>query len=157
MRCLRPDVMRACGFDGQRINSAAPIGVGWNDVLGVFLENTMRDDYYYSGQYAEEQAEAEAQAKEGAHRQGKWHVSEHTDGRDALVYDADGFEVARVCYPNRDADARLIAVAPELLAAAQAALHYMRLHKYADQAWADDLEAAITQAMTPNAGVQAHE
>lgn len=110
----------------------------------------MRDDYYYSGQYAEEQAEAEAQAKEGAHRQGKWHVSEHTDGRDALVYDADGFEVARVCYPNRDADARLIAVAPELLAAAQAALHYMRLHKYADQAWADDLEAAITQAMTPN-------
>lgn len=33
--------------------------------------------------------------------------------------------------------------APGLLAAARAALHYMRLHKYADQAWADDLEAAI--------------
>lgn len=27
----------------------------------------MSDDYYYSGQYAEEQAEAEAQAKEAAH------------------------------------------------------------------------------------------
>lgn len=110
----------------------------------------MKDDYYYSGQYAEEQAEAEAQAKEGAYRQGNWHVSGYTDSRDALVYDADGFEVARVCYPNRDADARLIAAAPELLAAARAALHYMRLHKYADQAWADDLESAITLATTPN-------
>ena len=63
----------------------------------------------------------------------------------------DGVEVARVCYPNRDADAKLIAAAPGLLAAARAALHYMRLHKYADQAWADDLEAAIAAAMTPNA------
>ena len=52
---------------------------------------------------------------------------------------------------NRDADAKLIAAAPGLLAAARAALHYMRLHKYADQAWADDLEAAIAAAMTPNA------
>lgn len=49
--------------------------------------------------------------------------------------------------PNRDADARLIAAAPELLKAASAALHYMRLHKYADQVWADDLEAAIAAAM----------
>ncbi len=80
----------------------------------------MSDDYYYSGQYAEEQAEAEAQAKEAAHRQGPWHVSEHTDGRDALIYDEDGFEVARVCYPNRDADAKLIAAAPDLLAAIEA-------------------------------------
>lgn len=80
----------------------------------------MRDDYYYSGQYAEEQAEAEAEAMEGAHRQGPWHVGEHTDGRDALIYDADGFEVARVCYPNRDADARLISAAPDMFAALQA-------------------------------------
>ena len=29
--------------------------------------------------------------------------------------------------------------------AAQAALNYMRLHKYADQAWADDLEAALNK------------
>ena len=64
--------------------------------------------------------EAEAQAKEAAHRQGPWHVSEHTDGRDALIYDEDGFEVARVCYPNRDADAKLIAAAPGLLAAIEA-------------------------------------
>ena len=114
----------------------------------------MRDDYYYSGLYAEEQAEAEAQAKEAAHRQGPWHVSEYADGRDALVYDKDGFEVARVCYPNRDADAKLIAAAPGLLAAARAALHYMRLHKYADQSWADDLEAAIAVAKTHNVRIQ---
>jgi len=31
----------------------------------------------------------------------------------------------------------------KLKEAAKSALHYMRLHKYADQAWADDLEAAI--------------
>jgi len=49
----------------------------------------MSDDYYYSGQYAEEQAEAEAQAKEAAHRQGPWHVSEHTDGRDAPLTPSD--------------------------------------------------------------------
>lgn len=97
--------------------------------------------------------EAKAQAKEAAHRQGPWHVSEYTDGRDALVYDEYGFEVARVCYPNRDADAKLIAAAPGLLAAARAALHYMRLHKYADQAWANDLEAAIAAAVTPNTEV----
>ena len=114
----------------------------------------MSDDYYYSGQYAEEQAEAEAQAKEFAHRPGPWHVSEHTEGSEALIYDADGFEVARVCYPNRNADAKLIAAAPGLLKAASAALHYMRLHKYADQAWADDLEAAIAAAMTPNASAK---
>ena len=113
----------------------------------------MSDDYYYSGLYAEEQAEAEDQAKEGVHRPGPWHVSEHTEGRDALVYDADGFEVARVCYPNRNADAKLIAAAPGLLKAASAALHYMRLHKYADQAWADDLEAAMAAAVTPNVPV----
>lgn len=39
----------------------------------------MRDDYYYSGQYAEEQAEAKSQAVESVHRTGPWHVSEHTD------------------------------------------------------------------------------
>lgn len=44
------------------------------------------------------------------------------------------------------ANARLIAAAPELLEAAENALHYMRLHKYADQAWADDLDAAIKKA-----------
>jgi hypothetical protein len=35
-----------------------------------------------------------------------------------------------------------------LLAAAQAALHYMRLHQYADQAWADDLATAIAECST---------
>ena len=44
------------------------------------------------------------------------------------------------------ANAHLIAAAPELLEAAEKALHYMRLHKYADQAWADDLASAISKA-----------
>lgn len=42
-------------------------------------------------------------------RPGEWRVSKYRDGRQALIYDADDFEVARVCYPNRDADAALIA------------------------------------------------
>ena len=42
--------------------------------------------------------------------------------------------------------ATMIAALPDLLSAAKAALHYMRLHKYADQAWADDLAAAIAKA-----------
>ena len=44
-------------------------------------------------------------------RRGGWRVSKHRDGRDALIYDADEFEVARVCYPNRDANAAFIAAA----------------------------------------------
>jgi len=43
-----------------------------------------------------------------------WSISEYRYGRDAIVIDADGFDVAKVCYPNRDANARLIAAAPEI-------------------------------------------
>ena len=43
-------------------------------------------------------------------------------------------------------DLRLMAAAPELLDAAEKALAYMRAHKYADQALADDVEAAIRKA-----------
>lgn len=43
-----------------------------------------------------------------------WHVSKYTDGRAALIYGADDFEVARACYPNRDANAHLIAASPRL-------------------------------------------
>ena len=42
-------------------------------------------------------------------RPGEWRVSKYRDGRNALIYDADDFELARVCYPNRDANAALIA------------------------------------------------
>lgn len=42
-------------------------------------------------------------------RPGDWRVSKHREGRDALIYDADEYEVARVCYPNRDANAAFIA------------------------------------------------
>jgi len=40
---------------------------------------------------------------------GEWRVSKYRDGRNALIYDADYFELARVCYPNRDANAAFIA------------------------------------------------
>lgn len=43
-------------------------------------------------------------------------------------------------------DLRLMAAAPELLDAASKALKYMRAHKYADKALADDLESAIRKA-----------
>lgn len=43
-----------------------------------------------------------------------WSISEYKYGRDAIVIDADGFDVAKVCYPNRDFNARLIAAAPDL-------------------------------------------
>ncbi len=45
-----------------------------------------------------------------------------------------------------EANASLIEAAPDLLIAGKNALSYMRLHKYADQAWADDLEKAINKA-----------
>lgn len=51
---------------------------------------------------------------------GPWHVSKHQNGREALIYGHDDFEVARACYPNRDANACLIAAAPELLEALRA-------------------------------------
>ncbi len=44
------------------------------------------------------------------------------------------------------ANARLIAAAPELYAAAEKALYFMRLYKYASQDVADDLEAALKKA-----------
>ena len=43
-----------------------------------------------------------------------WSLSEFRYGRDLIVIDAEGFDVAKVCYPNRDANARLIAAAPQI-------------------------------------------
>lgn len=37
------------------------------------------------------------------------------------------------------------AAVAELIEKSAAALHYMRLHKYADQAWADDLAEALAR------------
>ena len=65
---------------------------------------------------------------------------------DALGQDYDGetlWDAAQRVLSERD---RFRVRLNELRIAAQAALHYMRLHKYADQAWADDLEAALDQA-----------
>ena len=66
---------------------------------------------------------------------------------------ADGSNIAIVHHEEIDrpavetrANACLVAAAPELLGAAEKALSYMRLHRYADEAWADDLAAAINKA-----------
>lgn len=64
------------------------------------------------------------------------------NGESAII-SADGFDVLLE-------QAKRIEKLGRVAAAASAALHYMRLHNYADQAWADDLEAAIAAAMTPN-------
>lgn len=55
--------------------------------------------------------DAEKQIREAATetRPGEWRVSKHHESRYTLIYDADGFEVARVCYPNRNANAQFIA------------------------------------------------
>lgn len=79
-----------------------------------------------------------------------WSFSKHTDCRAALIYDADGFEVARVCYPNRDANARLIAAAPDLLAVAMSVLEHARIEM--PQALIAAAEMAVAKA-TAGGGV----
>lgn len=64
------------------------------------------------------------QVKGGQRIRGPWHVIR--DGRDMLVYDADGFEVARVCYPNQYANAALIAAALDLVHALKELLLVMQ-------------------------------
>lgn len=53
---------------------------------------------------------------------GPWYVGAERDNRLAVVYSAGGLEVAKVCYPNRDANARLIAQAPTAMRLALKAL-----------------------------------
>lgn len=84
-----------------------------------------------------------------------------TEAVDVLaVMDADGRAVALLSDEYYDAgksnlaekwsdhlsvhDEARAAVA-ELIEKSAAALHYMRLHKYADQAWSDDLAAALAR------------
>lgn len=79
-----------------------------------------------------------------------WHVSKHAEERMALIYDADGFEVARVCYPNRDINARLIASAPDLAARVERVeldlIEQRRLRDhFGDRV--ERLDAAIREAM----------
>lgn len=64
------------------------------------------------------------------HTPGPWRISKHTDGRDALVYDADGFEVARTCYPNRTANSRLVAAAPALYEALEVAAQFVETEHF---------------------------
>lgn len=90
------------------------------------------------------------------HSPGPWHWSDRSlrcpnSQNVSIILDDDGGMVYRdspieAFSAELDANRHLIAAAPELLESAKQALHYMRLHKYADQAWADDLEAAIAKA-----------
>lgn len=92
--------------------------------------------------HAKELAAVKARIKESMPRKGPWHVGDRCWGRDALVYAADGFEVARVCYPNRNANARLIAAAPDLLDVAKLVLEYVEMPKEIKEA----AEAAVAKA-----------
>lgn len=92
--------------------------------------------------HAKELAAVKARIKESMPRKGPWHVSEYTDDGYALVYDEDSFEVARVCYPNRNANARLIAAAPDLLDVAKLVLEYVEIPR----ALIDAAEAAVAKA-----------
>ena len=51
------------------------------------------------------------------HTPGPWAISDYKDGRYSIVIDNEGFDVAKVDYPNQEANALLIAAAPELLEA----------------------------------------
>lgn len=91
---------------------------------------------------AKEQAAVKARIKESMPRKGPWHVSEYTYDGYALVYDEDSFEVARVSYPNRNANARLIAASPDLLDVAKLVLEYVEMPR----ALIDAAEAAVAKA-----------
>lgn len=79
---------------------------------------------------------------------GPWHVSKHQNGREALIYGHDDFEVARACYPNRDANARLIAAAPEMYEACKALIAYCDTNPpMGDSLWSvQQIRAAIAKA-----------
>ena len=49
------------------------------------------------------------------HTPGPWAISSYKDGRYSIVVDNEGFDIAKVDYPNQEANALLIAAAPELL------------------------------------------
>ena len=92
--------------------------------------------------HAKELAAVKARIKESMPRKGPWHVSEYTYDGYALVYDEDSFEVARVSYPNRNANARLIAASPDLLDVAKLVLEYVEMPR----ALIDAAEAAVAKA-----------
>lgn len=80
-------------------------------------------------------------------RPGPWHVGAERDGRLAVVYDTDGFEVAKVCYPNRDANARLIAEAPTAMRLALKALEVELEGHDGPVPHIDDAMAALRKAL----------
>lgn len=93
--------------------------------------------------HAEEHAAVGSHIKETMPRKGRWHVSEYMDYGDAVVYDEEGFEVARVCScPDRKANARLIAAAPDLLDVAKLVLEYIEMPREIKEA----AEAAVAKA-----------
>jgi len=53
---------------------------------------------------------------------GPWLFSSYKSGTSVIVIDGKEFDVATVSYPNRDANAHLIAAAPELYEALEAVL-----------------------------------
>lgn len=81
-------------------------------------------------------------------RKWPWRLSKYRDGRDLIVIDADEFDVAKVCYPNRDANAKLIAAAPDLYEAlvSLAAVARRYLPDYDEHPEVQKADAAIARA-----------
>ena len=59
---------------------------------------------------------------------GPWLFSSYKSGNSVIVIDGKEFDVATVNYPNRDANAHLIAAAPELYEALDALRAELFLH-----------------------------
>ena len=78
-----------------------------------------------------------------------WRLSKYQDGRELIIINADGFDVAKVCYPNRDGNARLIVAAPELLSALRslAAVAERYLPDYNEHPEIQKAHAAIERAI----------
>jgi hypothetical protein len=72
------------------------------------------------------------------HTPGPWYVNDNTEERGAEVQSESGMSVAN-CFPE---DASLIASAPDLLAALEAALY----SDYDDYSWEKAAKAAIAKA-----------
>lgn len=66
--------------------------------------------------------------KKGEHTPGPWHIKTYERHNAAIIADAAGDELATIdlaCMPGAKADARLIAAAPDLLAACEWSLSMM--------------------------------
>ena len=75
---------------------------------------------------------------------GPWLFSSYKSGNSVIVTDGKEFDVATVNYPNRDANAHLIAAAPELYEALEELL--IQTRQYGHEPEIAMAEAALAKA-----------